>query len=564
MTSTAHETIGSDATPSIDRVTVQILRNRIGCIMDEMAHHFFRSGYSTIVRESRDFSCVIVDAQGRLITSPPMFYHATAYYHLAQKVMSLYGRDNLRDGDVFISNHPYEGFTPHAPDMAIIAPIICDGVLAGFSAAIAHKADVGGTVPGSSYGQATEIFQEGMMLPPIRSHVKDQPLGDIERLIAANSRQPVLVLGDMRSQTGAVRIGRERMKALAREHGVPVLLTCLDTMIEAAGQEMGAAFAQLPDGENEAEGFLDNDGDTQQAPVRLHVRTQIRSGHITFDFTASDDQRPTPVNLRPPLVEAACFHALIALINPHLRYSDSARQFVTFRLREGSIVNARAPAPCSNYMKVCQRLIDVVIESLNPFCPARAAAHAGGSGGSIVATWGEGERRTHHNQHEIFGSAYGGTAQCDGASGTTVHMSNIYVTPVEIVETEFPCRITKFELIPNSGGVGQFRGGLSFRREYLALQPVQVLYRGDKTKFAPRGAAGGGDGSKSRFLLDPEGPNETQMPANCRVTLKPGERFRIEGAGGGGYGDPARRDAKRAARDREDGYAMTGTASDGR
>ncbi len=544
----------TSAQTKVDPVSVQIVRNRIACLMDEMQHHFFRSGYSTIVRESRDFSCVIVDANGRLITSPPMFYHATAYYHLVQKIIEVFGRDSLRDGDVFISNHPYEGFTPHAPDMAIMAPVIVDGDLIAFAGAIAHKADIGGTVPGSSYGQATEMFQEGMMLPPVRFYSAGVLNRDVERLIAANSRQPKLVLGDMRSQTGAVVIGRERMKDLAREHGVAGLTAILDEAIDAAGREMFSALKQLPNGESSAEAYLDNDGDRAEGPVKLAVKIVVKDGHVTFDFSASDDQRRTPVNLRPPLVEAACFHALIAMIDPHLRYSDSARRYVDLILRPGSVVNATPPAPCSNYMKVCQRLIDVLIEALNPFCPQRAAAHAGGSGGSIVVTWGPGEKVAHHNQHEIFGSAYGATAGQDGASGTTVHMTNIYVTPIEIVETEFPCRVTKFELIPGSGGDGEYRGGLSFRREYEALQPAVVLYRGDKTRFAPLGLNGGQDGRKSRFLVDPEGPNEKQMPANCRIEVKPGERFRIEAAGGGGFGDPARRGEEARARDKEDGY----------
>ena len=539
---------------AIDPVSVQIVRNRIACLMDEMQHQFFRSGYSTIVRESRDFSCVIVDEEGRLITSPPMFYHATAYYHLAQSILKLYGRETLSDGDVFVSNHPYEGFTPHAPDMAIMAPVIVDGRLVAFSAAIAHKADIGGTVPGSSYGAATEMFQEGMMLPPVRLYSSGVVNRDLERLVAANSRQPALVIGDMRSQTGAVLSGCERMKDLVLEYGAAGLKAILDEAIDAAGREMAQALRCLPDGESIAETFLDNDGDRVEAPVRLHVKVTVRSGHVTFDFSGSDDQRRIPVNLRPPLVEAACFHALIALLDPTLRYSDSARQHVDFILRPGSIVNANPPAPCSNYMKVCQRLIDVVIEALNPFCPRRAAAHAGGSGGSIVAAWGPGPRTVHHNQHEIFGSSYGGTAQCDGAAGTTVHMSNIYVTPIEIVETEFPCRVTKFELMPNSGGDGEFRGGNSFRREYLALQPGVVLYRGDKTRFPSRGVMGGQDGRKSRFLVDPDGPTEKQMPANCRIEVQPGDRFRIEAPAGGGYGDPAKRTAEALARDRDDGF----------
>ncbi len=536
---------------SVDPVTVQILRNRVGGLMEEMAHRFFRSGYSIIVRESRDFSCVIIDAKGRLIASPPMFYHATAYYYLAQKIIALYG-DTLSDGDMFVANHPYEAYTPHAPDMALMAPIIEDGVLVGFSAAIAHKADIGGTVPGSSWGQAVEIFQEGFHIPPMRLYEAGVLNADMERLIAANSRQPRLVLGDLRAQAGAVRVGRERMQMLAREHGARTLVEALDRMIDAAGREMAAAFAKLPEGESEAEGFLDVEAGID--PVRLHVRVCVKEGRVSFDFAGTSPQTRAPINLRPALVEACCFHALIALIDPALRYSDSARALVDINAPPGSAVNALSPAPCSSYMKSCQRLIDVLIDALNPFCPSRAAANAGGSGGSIVVTWGAGERPTHHNQHEIFGSAYGGGQGCDGASGTTVHLSNIYVTPIEIVETEFPTRVTRFELIPDSGGDGQWRGGLSFRREYVVDQPAAILYRGDKARYPARGAAGGADGRRSRFLVDPGGPDEKDMPANCRVELKPGQRFRVEAAGGGGYGDPARREPEARERDVEDGY----------
>jgi N-methylhydantoinase B len=538
------------AASGVDPVFVQILRNRIAGLMEEMSHRFFRSGYSTIVRESRDYSCVIVDREGRLVASPPMFYHATAYHHLARRVRELFETDagGVRDGDMFVGNHPYEAFTPHAPDMALIAPVIVDGELIAFSAAIAHKADMGGMVAGSSWGQAQEMFQEGLMLPPMRL------TPDVERLIAANSRQPALVLGDLRAQAGCVRAGAERMKALAQTHGAGVIRAALDAMIEAAGREMAAAFARLPDGESEAEGFLDAPGD-DGAPLRLHVRVRVQGGRVRFDFTGSSPQARQPINLRPPLVEACCFHALIGLIDPALRYSDSARALVEIVAAPGSVVNAAPPAPCSSYMKSCQRLIDVLIEALNPFCPERAAAHAGGSGGSIVVAWGPGPRAVHHNQHEIFGSAYGGGAGGDGASGVTVHLSNIFVTPIEIVETEFPARVTTFELIPDSGGAGRWRGGLSFRREYLALQPATVLYRGDKASSPARGLAGGADGRRSRFLVDPDGPQEKSMPANCRVEVQAGQRFRIEAAAGGGYGDPALRDPLAHARDVEDGYA---------
>jgi N-methylhydantoinase B len=346
------------------------------------------------------------------------------------------------------------------------------------------------------------------------------------------------------------------MQSFASEHGAHTLVDALDAMIDAAGREMAAAFATLPDGESQAEGFLDVESGE---PVRLHVRVRVKSGRVSFDFADTSPQTRAPINLRPALVEACCFHALIGLIDPALRYSDSARVLVDINAPPGSAVNALSPAPCSSYMKSCQRLIDVLIDALNPFCPLRAAANAGGSGGSIVVTWGPGERPTHHNQHEIFGSAYGGGQGVDGASGTTVHLSNIYVTPIEIVETEFPTRVVRFELVPDSGGAGQWRGGLSFRREYVVNQPATILYRGDKARYPARGAAGGADGRSSHFIVNPGEPNEKEMPTNCRVELKPGERFRVEAAGGGGFGDPAKRDAQALARDIEDGYVSAPT-----
>jgi N-methylhydantoinase B len=184
----------------VDPVTVQILRNRIGCLMDEMSHRFFRSGYSTIVRESRDFSCVIVDAAGRLLVAPPMFHHAMSYRYLVERILTTYGVEGLSDGDVFVCNHPYAGAMPHASDMGVVAPILARGELIGFAGAIAHKADIGGTVPGSTWGRASEMFQEGLLLPPVYLVCQGVPNRDVEQIIAANSRQPELVLGDLASQ----------------------------------------------------------------------------------------------------------------------------------------------------------------------------------------------------------------------------------------------------------------------------------------------------------------------------------------------------------------------------
>jgi N-methylhydantoinase B len=519
-----------------------------------MHHHFFRSGYSTIVRESRDFSCVILDAQGRLLVAPPMFFHSTAYRYFVRRIFELVGDDGLCDGDVFISNHPYDGSMPHVPDMGVIVPIFQSKELIGFAGSIAHKADVGGTMPGSTWGQATELFQEGIVYPPTRLYragVYDQ---GIERLIAANSRQPELTLGDLRGQVASCFIGRDRMREICNEYNIEELSASLDAMIEAAGIEFREALSQLPNGTQEAESYLDSDGIDRNKPVRMHVRMTLTDGQVEFDFTGSDPQGRGPVNIRRALVEACCYQVLIGMINPHLRYSDAVREAVTINLKDGTVLSPIPPAPCSSYMKTCMTVIDMLLEVFGAFSTDRAAAYSGGSGGGLTVDWGPGLRKPRGNQYEIYGSAYGGSSSQDGASGTTVHLSNIYVTPIEIVETEFPCRITKFEMIPGSGGDGKYRGGLALRREYELLQPGLVIFRGDRAVRPPKGVAGGKPGRPSRFVVNPGKPNEKEMPITTSVKLKTGDTLVMEAAGGGGYGDPAERDPKKRMEDIRQGY----------
>ncbi len=541
-------------TGRVDPITVELLRNRIASVMQQMDYHFYRSGYSTIVRESRDFSCVIVDAAGRLLVAPWMFFHGPVYYHLIQRILSIYDAEDFAEGDVFVSNHPYEGNLPHASDMGFAAPIVHDGTLVAFAATIAHKADVGGTVPGSTYGQATELYHEGMMLPPIRIHRAGEPVDDMMRLIAANTRAPYVVLGDIAGQIGVTRIGRQHVHEMCARYGTGAVAAAMEAMIKASGEDFRAALGRIPDGTGQADGFLDHDGVDEATPVRLHVRVKIEDGRLAFDFTGCDPQTRGPTNLRIAMVEACVFYCLIGLLDSDLRYSDGARKLVAFKFAPRSILSAEPPAPCSSYMKTCQKLIDVILEALDPLLNGRAIAHSGGSGGSIVVAWQGGAKADRGNQYEIFGSAYGAGEGADGASGAAVHLANLYAAPIEIIESEFPCRIRRFELSADSGGAGQFRGGLNFRRVYELLEPAQVVYRSDRASVPPAGLRGGKPGSPSRLILDPGTADARIMPSSCRLELDAGAVFAVNGAGGGGYGNPKKRSSDRIAHDLEQGY----------
>jgi N-methylhydantoinase B len=521
-----------------DLVTMQIIRSRISTLMDEMDHSIFRSGYSTIVRESHDFSVIITDHEGRLLIAPRMFLHSFTYYHFVQTLVGIYGADGIADGDVYVSNHPYQGGVTHVPDMATLAPIFHEARLIGFCGAMAHKADFGGTVPGSTYGKATSMFQEGMMIPPVRLYRNGVSDRDVERIIEANTRQPKLVLGDLRTQVGATLQGCERMKAMCDQFGHGVVVEAMQRVLRASAVEFGEVIRALPNGVHTAEGFLDSDGVNVDEPVRLCVKVTVENGKIEFDFHGSAPQRQGPINLRRPQVEACCFYAIIALLDPTLKYGHGAHEVVRIKLPPNSVVNASPPSPTSSYMPTSQRLVDLILEALGAFKPDRAIAHSGGTGGSLTIAWkGDGwENRGH--QYEIFGSAYGASAKGRGASGLTVHISTTLCAPIEILETEYPVRITRFELVRNSGGAGKFRGGDCFRRQYRLLRPATVIYRADRSKFPARGIAGGGDGLPSRFVVNPGTSAEVVMPASSMIELKDGESFSVQPAAGGGYGAP--------------------------
>jgi N-methylhydantoinase B len=545
----------------MDAITVQILRNKIASLVDEMHFHFYRSGYSTIIRESRDFSCVILDATGRLIVAPPMFFHAPVYRHLVTRILHVHG-GSIAGGDVFVSNHPYDGGLPHVSDMAFVAPVFADGEIVAFSGSIAHKADVGGTVPGSTSANATELYQEGLLVPPIKIWDAGQPLDEIERLILANSRQPDLMRGDIHAQIAVTQMGAARMKELCGRFGAPTVKDAFAAILKGAADEMRAAIGGLPDGEATAEGLLDSDGVDIDKPIKLAVTVTIKDGLATFDFSSSDQQARGPVNLRPSMVEACVFYCLIGCLGPKLHFNDGMREAVRVVLAPRTVTNAAPPAPVSNYQMVNLKLVDVILEALGRLHPARAIANAGSSSALSIA-WATPRPGQSGMQYEIIGSAYGGAMGHDGASATATHLSNLHITPIEILESEFPCRITRFDLVPDSGGAGEWRGGLSMLREYELLEDATVIRRFDKTRFPPQGLAGGAPGARSRFVIRLGTDQEQDTRASGRYEMKAGERFLIQTAGGGGYGNASRRDRALVERDLAEGaITRAGAARD--
>ncbi|MGD0026535.1 MAG: hydantoinase B/oxoprolinase family protein [Xanthobacteraceae bacterium] len=537
----------------IDAVDLEVVKASLSGIVQEMQNSLFRTGFSTIVRESQDASCALMNAQADVVAQHVVLpLHIGAFPACCGAVLAEFG-GSIAEGDAFLINHPYHGGSPHAPDICVITPVFIDGALFGFCGSIAHKGDIGGPVPGSCSGQAREIFNEGLHLPAVRYQRNFSQNTDIERIIAANSRTPELVLGDIRGQLGADRLGERRLKELVAKYGKDKVLASFARLFEIGEARVRAAIAEWADGRYQAERFVDDDGIELEKPVRIHVVAEKSGDRLHFDFSGSAEQTRGPANIRPPLVQAACAYALISLIDPHMYVSSGLLRAFSINAREGSVLNPRFPAPVNTYNPTVHALVDALFAALGPIAPKKVRADGGGSRSIII-----GGRSTYSGkgyvQYEILAGGGGARATKDGASAITVNQSNARIAPIEIIESEFPTRLIRFELLSDSGGAGKFRGGLGVRREYLNLADARFSIRSMKHVIPPNGMAGGRAGGPGDIWINPESDHAKRLPTRyADYPLKEGDIFRLDAPGGGGYGDSFARPAERVLADVREG-----------
>ncbi len=538
----------------VDPITFQVIKASLVGIVREMQNCLFRTGFSTIIRESQDASCALLDTAGDVVAQHVVLpLHIGAFPHCTAAVLRSYG-DDLAPGDAFLINHTYEGGSPHAPDMAVITPIFIGRRHVGFAADIAHKPDIGGPVPGSCFALAKEIFAEGLHLPAIRYQRDFQTIRDVERILAANSRTPEMVLGDLRGQLGANRLGEQRISELIAKFGDDQVLACFDELMRMSERTMRQAIAQWRDGRFEAERFVDNDGIDLDKPIRVHVVLEKKGDRISFDFTKSNDQTRGPANIRPPLVQAAMVYTLITQMDPTMTINSGLLRVADIKLRPGSVLDPHFPAPVNTYMPTVTAVTEAAVEAISHVLPARARGDGCGSRSIII-----GGRSTRSGkgyvQYEIVGGGTGGRAMMDGISGGCSHQSNARIAPIEIIESEFPTRVRRFELIADSGGAGQFRGGLGVVREYQNLGEARFNIRSNKHFIPPKGVVGGAPGRCGKLTMHPGEGREEVLPARYSdYPLADGDIFRLETPGGGGFGAPGKRDPQRVCVDVTEGY----------
>jgi N-methylhydantoinase B len=546
----------------VDPVTLQVIQARLAGIVQEMQNSLFRTGYSTIIRESQDASCAILNTQGEVIAQHVVLpLHMGAFPACAAAILKSYAASEIHEGDAFITNHPYLGGSPHAPDMAVLSPIFYQGEWVGFAANMAHKSDLGGTVPGSGSGNAREIFQEGLHLPPVRFASRLNPVKEIEAVLAANSRTPALVIGDLRGQVGAARLGERRIAELMERYGKKTVLDSTELLSSYTESRVRQTIASWPDEESEGESFVDHDGIDLNRPIRVQVKIKKSGQKLHFDFSGCSDQTQGPANIRPPLVRAACAYCLVALVDPFLPINQGLSRVVEAKFREGSVVDPRFPAAVNTYMPTALTVVEAIFRALAPFVPGKRIA--GGSGSAALVLGGRDAAKNRAYVHyEIFSGGTGARSGKDGVSATAFHLSNCKTAPVEIIESEFPTQVERFEIIADSGGPGRWRGGLGFARDYRILtDDVRFSMRTDKHSIEPWGSDNGGAGGRGSCIINPGAADEKRLPSRFGdYRLRKGDLLRLERPGGGGLGSPMERPAEEVLEDVRQGYVSIETA----
>ena len=548
---------------AIDTVTLAILKGRLEQIADEMDATLFRSAFNPIIAEAHDASHGIYDAatgetlvQGK--SGLPIFVGVMAF--AVKAVIDKAAKSGgVNEGDVWIFNDPYDGGT-HLSDFRLVKPVFRNGKLFCFLASVGHWHDVGGNVPGNYNPAATECFQEGMLIPPVKLYDRGEFRQDVVDILSANSRLPLSLYGDLNGQINALELGEKRMHALLDDYGDATVATCLVELKARAARMMRAQIAELPQGTVSAEDWLDNDG-IVDTPLKIALDLTIDGDRMVMDFSRSSPACAGPVNISRSTAIAACYVALKHIFGD-VPANAGVLEPVEFRIDEGSLLAVRAPKPVGGYTETILRLIDVVFQAVAKIAPEPAMACAYGT---INALSLAGHRKDGRRwvMFSFFGGGHGAHAGGDGLNHGNAPISTATIPPLEILEAAYPVRFTQWALRPDSAGPGETRGGLGAIYEIELLEEnADVFLFGERGRHAPPGVVGGGAAALNRFSFEQaDGWHEPPMASKMvGIRIARGQRLRLETPGGGGYGAPSARDPQAVTRDVAQGYVTRDSA----
>ena len=540
-------------------IEIEVLRNAMGSIADEAYISLMKSAYSTNIKERRDHSTAIFDAGGRVIVQgESMPLHLASMLGLVEVVLEKHGPSEIRPGDLFISNDPFVGRGSHLPDVAMVMPVFSGGELVLFVSNIAHHADIGGMAPGSMAGGMTEIYQEGLRIPPIRLFRGGELERDVMDLILLNVRVPEERRGDYNAQVAANRLAARRCEQLVAKWTAPVIREGCGRIIEAVEKRIRAAVAALPDGTYRFADVLDDDGMGTEG-IEIRVCVEIAGDRIRFDFEGTAPQVRGNLNVTMAGLQACCLYAMKVLVDPECPQNHGMLAPIEIRAPEGTIVNAAFPAASAARAQTGQRIADAIFGALAGALPEQVIA-AGNGANTAASFFGRGSDGRYYVYLETLGGGAGARSYADGTDGVQVHMTNTSNLPIEALENEYPLMIERYELVRDSGGAGAWRGGLGLRRIYRPIgHVVNFSGQGERCVNAPWGVFGGGPGATGRFELRSDDGEVTRIankPSSLEV--EPDTSIVVTTAGAGGYGPPEKRTAEALAEDRRSGKFSPG------
>lgn len=529
-----------------DAITVEVVRHALETVAEEMGSSLRRTALSVVVKDMRDYGCAVFDARGGLIAAALDIPTLLASMSPALRSCIDKWGDDIHPGDVFVTNHPYQGAC-QTNDINLFVPVFdAADQLIGFTGVIAHHADWGGRTPGTAAAISQSVFEEGVLLPALKLEVRGVPERNLLDIIDANTRHPKQNKGDLRAQVASARSGARRFRELADRYGSETLRNAIADLFDYTAERTRAEIAALPDGTYTANGYLDNDGIVLDEPVYMQVDVVISGDSISFDFGSSAQQMRGGMNIPISTTWSVVHYAVKCLMPNEVPFNEGSLAPVVVNAPLGTVTNPRFPAAVGDRHLASQRLASVVTRALVQAAPGRTSAswfvgwpvlvcesRSPKSGDGVVLL------------ANVAGGA-GATASHDGADAVDVHMANCSLIPAEIIESNYELRIEQYSLIADSGGAGKYRGGLGIRADYrnISEQPLRFLSEAEQTNpaFAPEGLAGGGAGASASLVLITADGVEHERPSKGQGVAQPGEIVSLRAGGGGGYGDPATRD----------------------
>ncbi len=518
-----------------DPIRIEVMKHLFVSIAEEMGVRLQRAAYSPNIKERCDFSCAVFDANGLLVAQA-----AHIPVHLGAMPLSVQACIQTLDfshGDVAMVNDPYRGGT-HLPDITMVSPIYvsknAEKKLMGFVANRAHHADVGGMSAGSM-PMSEELYQEGVIIPPIKL-VQDGRINQaVWDLFLANVRTPIERAGDLYAQLAANRIGVERMQGFMQRYGSDQVSQDMNALIQYGERMTRQLIVELPDGQYCFEDRLDDDAITSD-PVTIKATVTIAGDELTVDFMGTDLQRKGSINAVYPITLSATVYVFRCLLGLDIPANSGCMRPIHVVAPKGTVVNARSPAAVAGgNVETSQRIVDVLLGALAQACPERIPAASQGTMNNIAIGGWDSDRQQPFAYYETIGGGLGARPTGDGISAKHSHMTNTMNTPIEALEYVYPFRVTRYEVRRKSGGLGKFQGGDGIRREYEFLKAADVTILSDRRKEGPYGLAGGQSGQPGRNQLQSDSKSR-ELPGKCRVDVHVGDILTIETPGGGGYG----------------------------